>query len=74
VRYLGSDPAFIAAIRRELAIVQQSAKSDRKMQRVLRLARRGLRRAKSAITPLLAAEGCYYHGFVIRRRRRKSAP
>jgi hypothetical protein len=74
VRYLGSDPAFIGVIRHELSVIQQTAKRHRKMQRVLRLARRGLRRAKSALAPLLATEDCYYHGFAIRRRRRTRAP
>jgi hypothetical protein len=74
VRYLGSDPALISAIRQELAVIQQAAKRHRKMQRVLRLARRGLRQAKSTMAPVVAAAGCYFHGFAIRRRRRTRAP
>ncbi len=68
-RYLGSDPKFLEQIRRELAELQGPVRRHRNLQELRRQAWRGLRQAKSILAPLLAAEGWYYHGLTIRRRR-----
>jgi hypothetical protein len=72
-RFLGNNLAFLDAVRRELAELQQAIKGDRQMRRVLRQARRGLRQAKSTLAPLLAEQGYSFHGRVLRRRRQAGA-
>ncbi len=80
-RYLGSEPAVIAAVRQELADLQQGVRRAREMQRLLRRVRSGLRHARETLAPVLSSQGYHFHGTTLRRRRlapvdaqRSSAP
>jgi hypothetical protein len=73
-RYLGSDLELVTKIKKELTELQGAVNRSRKLQKLLRQARRGLRLAKFKVLPLLIAEGRYYHGFAIRCRRQVDAP
>ena len=69
VRYIGTDPIRAARIERELEILQCEHRSDRQLQRQLRMARAALRESKRILAPVLQEMGYQYHGYAIRRPR-----
>jgi hypothetical protein len=59
------------ALTRELAVLQRPTGAKRRITSLARRARAALRERRSLLAPVLAAHGYHYHGYTIRRRRRK---
>lgn len=70
VRYLGTDPAAAAAVRRELDQLQNAVRTRAMSRRLVRSARKVLRDNKQALRPEAERAGFHFHGHAVRRRRR----
>jgi hypothetical protein len=68
VRYIGEVAAALV-VKRELASLQQNARSRRQVTALRQVASKQLREAKQLLQPYLQERGLYYHGQAIRKRR-----
>jgi hypothetical protein len=73
VRYLGSDPEVAKSVAEELRGLQRPTRQERALRRLLTEVARYRRDFKAALIPHVQEIGCTFHGFEIRRpRKRKS--
>ncbi len=68
VRYIGNAQRT-AAVREELAVLQQTSKTAKELKRRTCRANRAIAEAKRLLEPLLNAQGFAFHGRAIRRPR-----
>jgi hypothetical protein len=68
-RYVGKRPGFVEQIRHELAQLQGAARSQERLQRLERQAKRCIRKTIRQIETLLPGAGRAFHGRSIRRQR-----
>src|SRR5665213_2676335 len=73
VRYVGSNPAFVEQVQRELAQLQKSTQSRRELRRLTREGYARLRSTKRQLQPLLQQVGLCFHGREIRRQPKSQA-
>jgi hypothetical protein len=66
VRSLGSDPLQAQLIADELAKLQAARRQQLTTKRIVKHARRALRKAKRRLTAVATAEGVVFHGYSIR--------
>lgn len=69
VKYLGTDPAAAAVVRRELEQLQRAVRTRTVSRRLVRSARALLRDNKQALRPEFERAGFFFHGYAVRRRR-----
>ncbi len=69
VKYLGTDPAAAAVVRRELEQLQRAVRTRAASRRLVRSARALLRDNKQMLRPELERAGFHFHGHAVRRRR-----
>ncbi len=74
VRYVGSNPGFVAAVRGELARLQARTKHSRDLERLVRASRRCLRATKRRLSPLLPLVGRAFYGARSAGGRRRASP
>lgn len=70
VRYLGDDESA-AHIRRELEQLQAARRAEQRLKRMARAARSALRESKAELAPRLDEDGLRFHGFALRRVRKR---
>jgi hypothetical protein len=72
--YLGREPRRVDPVKRELSLLQARRTARREQVREVRQGREVLRGAKARLAPILEQYGYHFHGDVIRKLRRSSAP
>jgi hypothetical protein len=71
VKYVGTDPAVVETIRREVTALQQAQREARELRQLVEEAHAVLRQTKRELQPTLEAAGMRFHGYAVRRARVK---
>lgn len=74
VKYVGTDPGFVAEVRQDLLALQQAHRQARELQKLMHEANLVLRSSKCSLQPALAAAGWRFHGYAVRRARARREP